>query len=112
MDALVAPVAGQVRPPIQIGDGCIGRPLATTITQYLCLVLLSTVVPFDRGRRGLCSRKFRLLIHRLGDRVHPRVIAVPNSIRIPFLALSIFGLAANFLGLVYTFAALVNVVLG
>jgi len=39
------------------------------------------------------------------------LIAVNNTIRFTFLALSVFGLAVNFIGLVYTFAALVDVFL-
>ena len=40
-----------------------------------------------------------------------RQLHVTNTVRFSFLALSIFGLAVNFIGLVYTLAALVNVLL-
>jgi len=54
----------------------------------------------------------RLDLRWLQVRVLPQALAVSNSIRLTFLVLSLFGLAANLLGLAYTFAALVNVFFG
>ncbi|MFV1859665.1 MAG: hypothetical protein ACC647_10000 [Anaerolineales bacterium] len=42
-------------------------------------------------------------------RILTQALAVSNTIRLTFLALSLFGLAANLVGLAYTFAALVDV---
>lgn len=46
----------------------------------------------------------RLSLHFL-----PRTLAVTRPIRLTFLALSLFGLAANLFGLAYTVAAFVNI---
>ena len=63
----------------------------------LCGMLARTGIPclpLDR----------RLSLHFL-----PRTLAVTRPIRLTFLALSLFGLAANLFGLAYTVAVFVNI---
>jgi hypothetical protein len=73
---------------------------------------LSTVVPFVLGSERSVFEQISSSDPSVGGPGPSSGFAVSKTIRLTFLALSIFGLAANFFGLVYTFAALVNVLLG
>ncbi len=69
------------------------------------------MVLFTGGRRNSNWCPYLVQMRRSKDRILSQGLSVSNTIRFTFLALSLFGLAVNMIGLAYTFAALVNVLI-